>query len=279
MGAHCDVWKQKMQWDLTLRKWAREVRQACPHSRTLSILGALQRSAKATRKIVLAAIKGQDQKLNQTAEWGLPQNTLKCLASPRRLWTLFWGLLGGEGHWVQPWHKESTSSGELGPDSGLAAGQSEFWDFRRDGQRCLVTCTELLGRDGVRIVADRIPCCTCVSLLLVVRGLEDLKNIARFPSWTPTVCHILFFFIHRAHQCGITGAVHRYHETLSNFWLPKTTCEEKTHEPLVSWRWPISAWGSQLLNFLSFSWGLLKTYTEVHFINNKASQSSKLITF
>lgn len=108
MGGHCDVWKQKIQWDLTLRRWAREVRQACPHSRALSILGALQGSAKATRKTVLPAIKGQDQKLNQAAEWGLPQNTLKCLASPRRLWTLFWGLLGGEAPWVQPCHNEGT---------------------------------------------------------------------------------------------------------------------------------------------------------------------------
>lgn len=66
------------------------------------------RSAKATRKTVLPAIKGQDQKLNQAAEWGLPQNTLKCLASARRLWTVFWGLLGREAPWVQPWHNEGT---------------------------------------------------------------------------------------------------------------------------------------------------------------------------
>lgn len=75
----------------------------------------------------------------------------------------------------------------------------------------MVTCTELLGRDGVRIVADRIPCCTRVSQLLVVRGLEDSKNIAFFPQWTPTVCHILFFFLDRTCQCDIAGAIHRCH--------------------------------------------------------------------
>lgn len=97
----------------------------------------------------------------------------------------------------------------------------------------------MLGRDGVRAVADRVPGCARVVQFLALRAPEYLKDIA-FSSGTPTVCHVLFLCIHRACQCDITGAVHRCHQTLCDFWFPKPTYEGNTwacgelHQVLLS---------------------------------------------
>lgn len=96
-------------------------------------------------------------------------------------------------------------------------------EAHQHGGKELVTCTWLLDGDRVRIVADRVPSCTRVSQCLVHGGVEDLKDTAVLSRGTPTVCHILFFFLHRACQCDITGIVQRWHQTVCNFWFCKPT--------------------------------------------------------
>lgn len=73
----------------------------------------------------------------------------------------------------------------------------------------LVTCAEFLGSDRVGVVADRVLDGTCVIQFLILRGLEDLKDVASLSKGTPTVGDILFFFLHRAGQCDITRIVHK----------------------------------------------------------------------
>lgn len=147
------------------------------------------------------------------------------------------------------------------PSSDLEDLQSDFRDS--SGKKTeRPTCTELLGRDGVRTVADGVPGYARVHQLLVLRGLEDSKDTALFPQRTPGVCHILFFFLHRTCQCDITGTIHRCHETLHNFWFSKPTCEWKINELMLSRSWFIPACENQLLNFQ----GALSTCTKTQMV-------------
>lgn len=207
MGAHCDVWKQKMQWDLTLRKWAREVRQACPHSRALSILGALQGVPKLQGKLYWPLLKVKIRNLTVTAEWGLPQNTWNALHLPEGF-GLFSGAYWeekdiGSSHGI----KKAPPLENLGQIQALQQVRVNF-EIRRDGQRCLVTCTELLGRDGVRIVADRIPCCTCKSPL-GCQGSGRFEEHCPLPLVDLQLYVTFFSSLSTEHISGITGAVHR----------------------------------------------------------------------
>lgn len=170
-----------------------------PHSGALSKWGALRGRAEAPRETGFSAIQSRHEKQNQRAKLGQPQNAPNSWPVSESS-----GLFSSPSLGTRPGLREGHSP----PSAGRSL--SESWRLQETGTEP-VTCTELLGRNGVRAVADGVPGRTRVSQLLAVGGLEDSNYIPLFPQGTPAICDILFFFLHRACQGDITGAVSRCH--------------------------------------------------------------------